>query len=97
MTRVGTGAAGTAGAGAGAGLGITRAGATTGATVPGVTNNGRGPDGTSADAGVGFIASSMAAVSASGKPPKSCGRYFIWNALMTTRVCSSSSPVCGTA
>jgi apolipoprotein D and lipocalin family protein len=40
--------------------------------------------------------SSHAAVSASGSPRMSAGRYFIWNVLMTSRVAPSSSPCAGT-
>ena len=40
--------------------------------------------------------SSSAAVSASGSPPMSDGRYFIWKVLITWRVAGSSAPPCGT-
>ena len=45
----------------------------------------------------GDSASISAAVSASGMPSKSDGRYFIWNAPITLRVASSSSPLSGIA
>ena len=40
--------------------------------------------------------SSSAAVSASGSPAMSDGRYFIWKVLSTWRVAGSSSPLGGT-
>ncbi|EEF25959.1 conserved hypothetical protein [Ricinus communis] len=82
---VGGTVSGAGGCGGAGGAGVA-SGMMTGAVITGAGSGcGSGP--------VGFVsASSSAAVSTSGLPSMLAGRYFIWKADSTVRVCSSSTP-----